>query len=104
MPSLSREGVGFHRGYQTKDRKAASIVWNDFFFRGQEWGSSVGNSTRALREAQSSWGPWLSTRCVGWSAGQRPTVQLASGAELGIDFQLLDKSLGRKMLGALPAD
>lgn len=95
MPSLSREGVGFHRGSQTKGRKAASIVWNDFFL-GREWGSSVGDSTQALREAQSSWGPWLSIPCVGWSAGQRPTVQLASGAELWIDFQLLDKSLGEE--------
>lgn len=30
MPSLGREGVGFYRDSQTKGRKAASIVWNDF--------------------------------------------------------------------------
>lgn len=36
-----------------------------------------------------------------WTETKRPA---GLGAELGIDFQLLDKSLGRKMLGALPAD
>lgn len=106
--------LGFHAQPQQRgcglsprfpnQREKSSLHCVEWFFRGQEWGSSVGNSTQALREAQSSRGPWLSTRCVSWSAGQRPSVQLASGAELGIDFQLLDKSLGRKMLGALPVD
>lgn len=87
-----------------KQRQKSSLYCVESFFLGQEWDSSVVNSRQALREAQSSWGPWLFNRSVGWSTGQGPTVQLALGAELWTDLQFFNKSFGRKMLGALPAD
>lgn len=74
MPSLGREGVGFHRGSQTKGRKAASIVWNDFFL-GREWGSSVWELNTGIERGPEFMGPltfYPMCRLECWTEANRP--------------------------------